>query len=525
MRCPLHLDIYFAVSVIGSFLVKTVAKPDFAVDVEVMMPAETFQPKDHLNHRYSHKRAHYLAHLAAHLRECDGIAEVQYAWAQGSLLRPILAVRPLTAGGDPANFLINLHPGLPEECFKPSKLAPNRNNLRLKACRLMFPDGVGGASTDESATPHYNNAVLSDVHMRTHLTILHDYHTRCPHFAEAVLLLKVWLRQRGMNTGAAGTLGGFGVSMVLVLLLQSRKVFADSSSFQMFRAVIVFLASGDLVEGGVAMSSEDGVPSETLASLEVFRGAFDAVLVDPTGTVNVVAAMSKGQHAHLMREATAAAALLDDHGVDGFTGLFIRRVEFHAAFDMLVCCGGVTSAVAKSYPAHFLSRGGDWQAFASSLVAALLTRALGDRAALVVPETQPRLPWAITEPADRGESGVAVRVGVLLVPEHVGVLVDKGPAADVGADADAFRSFWGAKAELRRFADGSIRETVAWEARVAPGLVIEDIARCVIRFLFFSALPVVHRHLPRPTFWVFRDDEISKSKTSICLNLMLTLTV
>jgi len=69
--------------VVGSFLLGTVAKPDVVVDVEVTMPAATFQPKDHLNHRYFHKRALYLAHLAAHLRGRPEIAEVTFGHAQG----------------------------------------------------------------------------------------------------------------------------------------------------------------------------------------------------------------------------------------------------------------------------------------------------------------------------------------------------------------------------------------------------------------------------------------------------------
>ena len=48
-------------------------------------------------------------------------------------------------------------------------------------------------------------------------------------------------------------------------------------------------------------------------------------------------------------------------------------------------------------------------------------------------------------------------------------IVDRGPAADAGAEADAFRRLWGAKAEMRRFPDGAINEAVAWD-NVAPEL-------------------------------------------------------
>lgn len=41
--------------------------------------------------------------------------------------------------------------------------------------------------------------------------------------------------------------------------------------------------------------------------------------------------------------------------------------------------------------------------------------------------------------------------------------LDQGPPADQADAARAFRAFWGAKAELRRFQDGAITEAVVWE--------------------------------------------------------------
>ncbi len=55
-------------------------------------------------------------------------------------------------------------------------------------------------------------------------------------------------------------------------------------------------------------------------------------------------------------------------------------------------------------------------------------------------------------------------------------LVDIGPGADSGKAADAFRAFWGPKAELRRFQDGNIAEAVAWECGPSQRHLIVD--RC-----------------------------------------------
>ena len=55
-----------------------------------------------------------------------------------------------------------------------------------------------------------------------------------------------------------------------------------------------------------------------------------------------------------------------------------------------------------------------------------------------------------------------VTLGLLLDTDHAFSIVNMGPAAD-SPEAAEFHSFWGEKAELRRFQDGSINEAVVWE--------------------------------------------------------------
>jgi hypothetical protein len=53
-------------------------------------------------------------------------------------------------------------------------------------------------------------------------------------------------------------------------------------------------------------------------------------------------------------------------------------------------------------------------------------------------------------------------VGLQLDITHAHRLLDLGPAADDKQAALAFRAFWGARSEMRRFKDGSILEAVLW---------------------------------------------------------------
>ena len=60
-----------------------------------------------------------------------------------------------------------------------------------------------------------------------------------------------------------------------------------------------------------------------------------------------------------------------------------------------------------------------------------------------------------------------ITIGLVLNPSNAFRLVDHGPAAadEDTAETTEFREFWGKKAELRRFKDGRIVESVVWEVK------------------------------------------------------------
>ena len=53
------------VTVVGSYLLRSVAKPTQNVDLAVEIPSETLEVKDQLNYRYLHKRAYYLGSVSS----------------------------------------------------------------------------------------------------------------------------------------------------------------------------------------------------------------------------------------------------------------------------------------------------------------------------------------------------------------------------------------------------------------------------------------------------------------------------
>ena len=106
--------------------------------------------------------------------------------------------------------------------------------------------------------------------------------------------------------------------------------------------------------------------------------------------------------------------------------------------------------------------------FPSAQLASLSTRlrdALGSRVkalSILHRSTQQR---ALSEALPTTPS--TVFIGLILDQEHAFRLVDHGPvAAEVPSrTTEAFRELWGNKAELRRFQDGSITESVVWQVR------------------------------------------------------------
>jgi U3 small nucleolar RNA-associated protein 22 len=72
-------------------------------------------------------------------------------------------------------------------------------------------------------------------------------------------------------------------------------------------------------------------------------------------------------------------------------------------------------------------------------------------------------------------------IGMVYNPSHATRVLDVGPATNQVAEVEAFRKLWGDKAELRRFKDGSIAESIVWdiarpeEASRIPGRIVHHI--------------------------------------------------
>ncbi|XP_072215381.1 nucleolar protein 6 [Excalfactoria chinensis] len=464
-------------SVVGSYLLGTCIKPEINVDVAVTMPREIFQEKDNLNQRYHRKRALYLAHIAQHLAKENLFGSVKFAYMNSNHLKPILLLRP--QGKDEKLVTVRLHACPAPNFFKPSRFYPSKNNVRTA---WFLEQSTPKEGAPEPATPHYNNSILCDTVLLSHLHFLSSVSTDFPGMKDGLALLKVWLNQRQLSKGL-GCFSGFLVSMLVAYLVMKRKIVKVMSGYQVLRNVLQFLATTDLSVTGISLAKDTDT---CLPALSDFHHAFEVVFVDPSGLVNLCADMTASKYHQVQFEAKCSMEILDDRMVDGFQALLMTSKPMLRTFDHVFHLKHVSKLQSACKKMQLLNelmdRGGNYVAAALPFIVSLLTRGLAKRA-LLVAHSLPQTPeWPIdTEPPKHKDIG-SLMFGILFVPEFAASTLEKGPQAD-RPEATDFRTFWGEKSELRRFQDGTICEAVVWEASTSyqKRLIPEQIVRHLLK--------------------------------------------
>ncbi|KNE71244.1 hypothetical protein AMAG_15898 [Allomyces macrogynus ATCC 38327] len=431
------------IDVVGSFLVGGEKKgalikrrDGYNLDLAVQMPSNLFQPKDHTNYRYFYKRAFYLAHVASLVAPIlKGKESLSFAYDHHDVRKPILnAAFP---AGKKTTARIVIRPTIAADLFRADKLSATRNNVR--------PADDSPIAGEFPATPAYNAAVLADMHVLTHLHTLHTAAVKAPALHDAMRLLKVWCEQRNLNAWA------FPLVYAAAALVHQGQVGRDLRASHIFRMVVFYLANHDWTTPLVL-----GAPIATVSADE-FTGV-DVAVVDQHG-VNL-ASWATRTDAVLLKMELQHACRLAERG--DFPSLFLTpAIHASSKFDHLVSLPVPSTPPAFYNPRvrldfphamHFLTRA----------VPRLLTRALTDRVHVATALPTPTSTWPIT---DHPHAPVpdTITVGLIYHADNYARSVDVGPSpADDESGARDFRRVWGTKAELRRFPDGTIRESVAW---------------------------------------------------------------
>lgn len=460
---------------VGGFLRQTVLQTTetLTIDLAVTMPRKMFQEKDYLNYRYFYKRAFYLACIAAGISQA-AIADFQvdYALLNDNQLQPVIIIKIKEVESDVKvaqhGCQIRLLLAAPSDLFPVERTFLAKNCMRSMPCA----DPVNLLSADP--TPFYNSSLRSECCFLLHMELLHNAALSSESFNDACILGDIWLRQRGFGPGvSSGGFGAFEWACTMALLMQgggphNRPILSKGySSHQFFKAMLLYLSVTDMIQVPVCTSYEG------ITALD----GHGPVLFDGARGLNILYKMSPCSYTLLRHEATRTVELLNGSLNDNFEACFITKVDnpMHR-FDLLARFSLDRESVKKipSTDAH-----DDITRYCLQ-THRLIKHGLNDRAVLV--HIQPEAPslWAITTGRSRAHKTSTLVIGLLLNPNLNARTVDRGPSAEETAAASEFRDFWGDKAELRRFKDGSIVESLVWTPTSSES-VVEQILKHVLR--------------------------------------------
>uniref|UniRef100_A0AAV1T2E7 Nucleolar protein 6 n=1 Tax=Peronospora matthiolae TaxID=2874970 RepID=A0AAV1T2E7_9STRA len=485
--------------VVGSYILQTMAytraknMSDYGVltvDVAVEMPVTCFVAKDFSNYRYFDKRNLYLGVLVSELqRHCDIIQHVTLQTWHGEYEKPVvlLTVAPSFLrqhGLKGVQVRVQLLPVVTTDHFKLAKLVPSRNNVKHEV-------DMTEQEMEQCGTPLYNNSILEDMMVRQHTKELHSVLKEAPHFAEACILAKVWLRQRGYHK-AMDSINGFLLSMLLLYLYQTKRINAQTPSDQMFKVLMQFLAVHELENDPLQFPpAEDGVVL-TIEGMQTFCKSYDLVFLDSSGRLNLFGRVTLGAWEEIRQAATESVKLMQNCTLDNFRSLFISKHEFWTQYDQYYWFPAPTP-VNDSEDTYTMEEKRSindigLEQFWLRKLASVLSRALTDRVSLVRPMSEDSVEWGVNDgslPMPR-----KVAIGLRINPDNAWRIVDKGPPADDKVASTDFRHFWKSKSELRRFKDGAIIEAVVWE-----GISTEN-RHCVLDAIVNFIVPA---HCPQLT--------------------------
>ena len=418
---------------IGSWAIGLTSKK-LSVDILIEIPRDCWERDDHLSYTYHRKRALYLAYVASHLSKMPSLVqEVQFEALSGDLSRPVLRVQPSGKLNQRVSFCV--YASASADFVAVEKLLPDRNCI----------PGCGS----KKPTPFYNTSILADMRMAKINQHAVEILSSKKNILDACLLLRIWLRNRQLDEAV----GMFILTQFVVYLVDTKKLYANMSVYQVLRTVWLQLSRSDWSKEGITLRQQSGTPPLSVADA---HASFPIVFLDAASTLNLCAHVSTATYEWLRWECTLSVSLLNKKAVNSFAALFITPKPFLLTFDNVVVFDDVRAKTQTD------SRQLYWPVAAVGKIHECLAKGLGERIKLTASKTFPVGPWcvAVEPPKDKWK----LAFGFCFNSPSAWEVMNKGPAADSPNSAD-FRAFWGEKSELRRFQDGFICEAVHWPAK------------------------------------------------------------
>ncbi|GMN52484.1 hypothetical protein TIFTF001_021617 [Ficus carica] len=292
----------------GSYTIHCIAKPDINVDLLVRLPKECFHEKDYLNHRYHAKRCLYLCIIKKYLSSSPLIHKVEWSTLQNEARKPVLLVYPATKLVEAPGFFVRLIPTA-TSLFSIQKLNLERNNVRAL--------NHGGIS---HPTPKYNSSILEDTFMEDTMDSIKKVFLGWKELGEALILLKVWARQR-TSIYAHDCLNGFLLSVILSNLAYENKVNNSMKAMQIFRVTLNSIANPGFWTRGLCLKTKD-----KNAALKEMQSKQHAAF-------NLAFRMTRVGCIQLQEEAASTLQCIEKCRDGGFEEIFMTRVDFPTKHD------------------------------------------------------------------------------------------------------------------------------------------------------------------------------------------------
>ncbi|KAI5963791.1 UTP22 [Candida pseudojiufengensis] len=465
-------------SLVGSYGLKTGISQGSSIEVSMTMPSSLFQPKDYLNYRALYKRSFYLAYVAEHLisltKKNNLPVKITYHYLNEDILNPVLNIESIqTENKEDLSFFktkytINLIAAFPFAIFDGKKLLPDKNCIR-----------VSNNIEEQPATTLYNSSILTQSSYDYYLKYLYTMKKSTEAFKDACILGRLWLQQRGFGSSfSKGGFGHFEFAILLAALLQgggvnSNKILLHGfSSYQLFKGAIQYLATMDLNKGYLSFSSLIG---EEIPSKYKSDGFNIPTIFDKNTKLNILYKMTTASYEDVKAKANQTLDLLNEVVKDRFDPILLQRsTQPNLKYDItlsLTLPDEILDTFGALEKITFLT----FNNFFKHKLYNLIKTALEDRATLIRIENDKVNSTFAIQKRKPANGGLTFNIGLQLNSDESDKLVTKGPNNEDKENGTKFRSFWGSKATLRRFKDGSIQNCVVWPVSDREPIVVSII--------------------------------------------------
>ncbi|CAD5114336.1 DgyrCDS3474 [Dimorphilus gyrociliatus] len=428
------------------------------IEVCLEIPKNCVFPKDTINYKYFCKRMEYLAKVASFLKNSDLVADIFWSLDNSVTYRPILIIEPNELKNVKVFVKTVVHKDV---LWKSSRFQPGAINVK--------PEYFKKSEVEQSTSFYNDNLGLEKFYFESRRQ-LQEKLKPSDTATKGCILLKIWLRNRFLNTGF-GNFNDHIAECFSVFVLEKEETFLSPLHF--FKIAMKHINEDFFLKPKALNGEVD----------EEYKKYYDVIFLDGF-SINLCSHWHKNTVDRIKYEAKIALSLIDaSQGYQSnlIENLFAYEIQPEFVFDQVIyikkckpieseistCCN-IFSAVPK--------------------IIQILERAIGRRVKNIIPYSSPTQPWNIL--SKREENTLAI--GLILNLQHSYEILEKGPSADSN-EAKSFRNFWGEKSEMRKFQDTSICEAVVFPADNAAKK--RKIITKMIKYILERHLNVVNNDL------------------------------